>query len=100
MDERHDQPRRLLPPLHVRANGTLFKSREWSEGNLLLDAEGRYAMGALVTIDAVGLRTDRLKDVGIRGRVNWVADDGAAAIEFLHRDEQAALVLRQFFDGT
>lgn len=100
MDECHDIPRRPLPLLHVRANGVLFKSREWSEGNLLLDTDGRYGMGALVTIDAVGLRGDRLKAVAIRGRVAWIAEDGAAGVEFLHRDTQAALVLRQFVDGT
>ena len=100
MDERREHTRQPQPPLHVRANGNLFQSHEWSEGNLLLEADGAYTIGALISIDAVGLSKKRLQDIGIRGRVARVTDEGAAAIDFLHRDDQAASVLRELVDGV
>ena len=66
----------------------------------MLEADGAYTIGALISIDAVGLSKKRLQDIGIRGRVAWVTDEGAAAIDSLHRDDQAASVLRELVDGV
>jgi len=99
MDERREHSRRPQPPLHVRANGRIFQSHDWSEGNLLLESGGVHAVGALITIDAVGLSKKALSDIEIRGRVERVTPDGAAAINFLHRNDAAAVVLRKLVDG-
>ena len=99
MDERREHGRRPLPPLHVRANGRVFQSHDWSEGNLLLESAGAHGVGALITIDGVGLSKKNLSDVEVRGRVERVTPDGAAAVNFLHRDDRAAMVLRDLVDS-
>jgi len=99
MDERREHNRLPLPPLHVRANGALHQSHDWSEGNLFLDVDGAYIIGTLVTIDAIGLSTADMENVEIRGRVERITHDGGAGITFLHRDERAAETLRTFVDG-
>lgn len=99
MDERRAYSRRPQPPLQVRANGRIFESRDWSEGNLVLDSEGTYRIGAMITIDAVGLSVQGLAPIEVRGRVERVTDHGAAVVNFLHRDDRAAIVLRGLFES-
>jgi len=65
----------------------------------MLDVDGAYRVGTLVTINAVGLAKKTMTAVEIRGRVERVTAEGAAAVNFLHRDDQAALILRELVDG-
>lgn len=100
MDERREHDRHPQPPLHVRIGTRHLQSHDWSEGNLLLDADGGYGIGALITIDAIGLARKTLTAVEIRGRVERVTETGAAAVNFLHRDDRAANELRALMDGV
>ena len=100
MDERREHARRPQPPLHVRIGGKLYMSHDWSEGNLLLDSEHAFGVGALVTIDGVGLTKKTLAAVEVRGRVERVAPDGGAAVNFLHRDDRAASALRDLMEAA
>jgi len=61
---------------------------------MVIDAAERYRVGALVSIDALGFDKHSLQRVDIRGRVTRVTDIGAAAVDFLHRDDAAMLTLR------
>lgn len=88
-----------MPPLHARVGARHFQSHDWSEGNLLLDSEGGFGIGALITIDVIGLAKKSLATVEIRGRVERVTETGAAAVNFLHRDDRAAIELRALVDG-
>jgi len=98
MEERRAYLRTPAPQLMVRADGHLFPTIEWSQGNLVVACDGSYRVGSLVSIDAVGTDAGNLQAVGIRGRVTRVTDGGAAAVDFLHRDDAAMIVLRELAD--
>lgn len=98
-DERREHSRHPKPPLYVRANGKIYQSCDWSEGNLLLDSGGDHRVCALITIDAVGLQRKDMSSVEIHGRVERVTPDGDAAVNFLHRDDFAASAMRFLMDS-
>ena len=98
MEERCAYLRTPAPQLMVRADGNLYPTVEWSQGNLVVACDGSYRVGARVSIDAVGVDAGSLHSVGIRGRVTRVTDHGAAAVDFLHRDDAAMIVLRDLAD--
>lgn len=99
MDERRAYARNPTPQLKIRADGAIFDTVEWSQGNLVIAADGVYRVGALVTIDAVGASVQSLRGVDIRGRVTRVTAGGAAAVDFLHRDDNAMIELRRLADN-
>lgn len=98
MEDRRAFIRSPAPQLVVRADGTVYHTLEWSQGNLVVASDGEYRIGALVSIDAVGADAAHLQAVGIRGRVTRVTETGDAAVDFLHRDDAALAVLRALAD--
>ena len=99
MEERRAHTRLPSPQLAVRVDGAVYRTVEWSQGNLVVACDGVYRIGALVVIDAVGNDIDDLLEVGIRGRVTRVTPEGDAAVDFLHRDDAAMHVLRDLAGG-
>lgn len=69
MEERRAHTRQPSPQLAVRVDGAVYRTVEWSQGNLVVACDGVYRIGALVVIDAVGSDAGELQMVGIRGRV-------------------------------
>ncbi len=99
MEERRAHARLPCPQLAVRVDGNVYGTVEWSQGNLVVACAGGYRIGALVMIDAVGADAKQLQHVGIRGRVTRVTPAGDAAVDFLHRDDDALKVLRALAGG-
>ena len=99
MEERRAFTRLPAPQLVVRVDGAVYRTVEWSQGNLVVACDGVYRIGALVVIDAVGAEAEELHAVGIRGRVTRVTPAGDAAVDFLHRDDAALIALRDLAGG-
>ncbi|MEK9752063.1 MAG: hypothetical protein VW338_02475 [Rhodospirillaceae bacterium] len=99
MEERLAFTRSPAPQPAVRVDGSVYRTVEWSQGNLVVACHGGYRIGALVVIDAVGPDADTMQSVGIRGRITRVTPDGDAAVDFLHRDDAAMLALRALAEG-
>ncbi|MBT6096596.1 MAG: hypothetical protein HOH04_17055 [Rhodospirillaceae bacterium] len=99
MEDRRAHLRTPSPRLKIRADGSLFDTLEWSQGNLVIAAAGAFRVGALVTIDGLGTANDDIESVGIRGRVTRVTEGGDAAVDFLHRDDNAMWTLRRLAGG-
>jgi hypothetical protein len=99
MKERRAHTRLPSPQLALRVDGSVYRTIEWSQGNLVVACGGVYRIGALVVIDAVRSDAGDLQEVGIRGRVTRVTPEGDAAVDFLHRDDAAMHVLRDLAGG-
>ncbi len=106
MAEYHNERRRYSRAngrMTLSVNGQSYEALEWSFGGFLIEEpERRFATGALVRIDGIGLGGDDGEDepVRIRARVvRVVGDRSAAALNCLHLDDNAIRVLYRLRDG-
>jgi len=104
MAETYDDRRRHTRAderLTLTVNGRAYEALEWSFGGFLIDEpEIRYATGALVRIEGIGIGDADAEPVQIRARVVRVEGDrNAAALNSLHLDDNAIRVLYRLRDG-